>query len=191
MGSQQRCLVWLAVIAWAGLAVAPSAEPLQRKVSAIHHNLPSAPVKITESSITLTELFGSVTQPLLPGQPLKGTRIRYLNRKGQQPSTLILNIEATIVNQSAQQVEALSLAVIPMDAFGRPLLETEPGRYSLHQIKEFLPRGARADIAWEESADSPDVSEVGLAVAAALFADGSIWLAPRAQLLERFSREAR
>ena len=183
--------MWLAVIAWAGLTVVPSAEALQRKITTINHNVPSTPVKITGSTITLTELFGSITQPRLPGQPLKGTQVRYLNRKGRQASQFVMKIEATLVNFSAQRVDAFSLAVIPMDTFGHPLLEAEPGRYIVHQVKEVLPRGSRVDIAWEEPADSPDVSEVGVAVAAALFADGSIWLAPREQLMERFSREPR
>ena len=175
----------------AGFCLVPSAESLQRKLTANPQNLPSTPVKITESVTTLTEVFGSVTQPLLPGQPVKGTQVRYLNRKGQQPSSLMLTVEVTILNQSTQRVDALSLAVLPMDAFGRPVSEVDPSRYSLHQIKEVLPRGTTQRVTWEEATDSADVSEVGLAVAAVLFADGSVWLAPREQLMERFSRELR
>jgi hypothetical protein len=151
------------------------------------HNYPNTPVEVKRSKVTLVETFSAPTQFVAPGIKAKTTRVRYANRAGLAPSVFMLNGEVLCANTSAQPVEAISLAVILLDAFHQPVqVAGQRDAYMIKQVLEVLPRGGSKAIAWEHQVHSPEIYEIAVVVTRVRFADGSVWMAPGEELLDIF-----
>ena len=85
-----------------------------------------------------------------------------------------------------QAVEAISVVVIPMDAFHQPLLTGQADASAVQQIVMTIPRGVSRPIAWQQRVHSTDVYEVAVVITRVRFADGTIWAAPNEELLDVF-----
>ena len=160
---------------------------LQRTLKSKAHNYPKAPVEVTHSQVSLVETFTSPTQFMTSETKAKTTRVRYANRAGLSPSVFMLNGEITCANTSAQPVEALSMTVVPLDAFHQPIGSPgqQPG-FTMQQALGSLPRGGTKRITWEQPVGSADVYEVAVIITRVRFADGKVWTAPEEELLDTF-----
>ena len=179
---------WLMRVVWVlvfGLS-ASTAFALQRTVKSKTHNYPGAPVEIRRSTVTLVETFTAPTQFAMPETKAKTTRVRYANRAGLAPSVYVLNGELSCQNTSSQTVEAISVVVIPLDAFHQPVLTGQPDASAMQQIVQSIPRGTSRQITWEQRVHSTDVYEVAVVITRVRFADGTIWAAPGEELLDVF-----
>jgi hypothetical protein len=179
---------WLTACAWflALACFASTAAAMQRVVKSKAHNYPDAPVEIRRSSVELIETFTSPTQFALPESKAKTSRVRYANRAGLAPSVYVLDGEVSCQNTSSQAVEAISIVVIPMDAFHQPVLTGQADASAMQQIVETIPRGASRRIPWQQRVPSTDVYEVAVVITRVRFADGTIWTAPSEELLDVF-----
>ena len=160
---------------------------LQRTLKSKAHNYPSAPVEVRRSQVSLAETFTTPTQFMTSDIKAKTTRVRYANRAGLAPSVFVLSGEIVCANTSAQVVEALSLTVVPLDAFHQPI-ET-PGQqqgFTMQQTLGSLPHGGTKRIVWEQPIGSADVYEVAVIITRVRFADGKVWVAPNEELLDTF-----
>ena len=160
---------------------------LQRTLKSKAHNYPKAPVEVTHSQVSLVETFTSPTQFMTSETKAKTTRVRYANRAGLAPSVFVLSGEIMCANTSAQTVEAVSLTVVPLDAFHRPIgaAGQQPG-FTMQQTLGSLPRGGTKRITWEQPVGSADVYEVAVIITRVRFADGKVWTAPEEELLDTF-----
>jgi len=179
---------WVARWAWlTALALcASTATAMQRTVKSKTHNYPGAPVEIRRSNVTLVETFTAPTQFAMPETKAKTTRVRYANRAGLAPSVYVLNGEITCQNVSPQAVEAISVVVVPLDAFHQPVLTGQPDASAMQQVVQPIPRGTSRQINWEQRVHSTDVYEVAVVITRVRFADGTIWTAPGEELLDVF-----
>jgi hypothetical protein len=179
---------WFVRIAWLlvlGLS-ASTASALQRTVKSKTHNYKGAPVEIRRSGVTLVETFTAPTQFAMPEAKQKTSRVRYANRAGLAASVFVLNGQLSCQNTSSQTVEALSVTIVPLDAFHQPLLTGQAEGSATQQIVQAIPRGATRQIAWEQRVNSSDVFEVAVVITRVRFADGTIWVAPGEELLDVF-----
>ena len=171
------CCVLLCAPVWA----------LQRTLKSKAHNYPKAPVEVTHSQVSLVETFTSPTQFMTSETKAKTTRVRYANRAGLAPSVFMLNGAITCVNTSAQTVEALSMTVVPLDAFHQPIgFSGQAPGFTIQQALGSLPRGGTKRITWEQPIGSADVYEVAVIITRVRFADGKVWTAPEEELLDTF-----
>ena len=186
--SGRRTLMLSAVLyASCALFVGTSVWALQRTLKSKAHNYPNAPVEVRHSQVSLVETFTSPSQFMTSETKVKTTRVRYANRAGLAPSVFVLNGEVLCANVSAQPVEALSLTVIPLDAFHQPIGAPgqQPG-FTMQQTVGSLPRGGTKRITWEQPVGSADVYEVAVVITRVRFADGKVWTAPDEELLDTF-----
>lgn len=171
-------------LAWALAAQAASA--LQQRIAARLHNYAEAPVVITQAEVRLVEVFSTPTQPALPGANARPSRIRYANRAGQLLSQYLLEGTARCRNQSSQPVEALGLTIVLLDAFHEKIRSSARSGDATHQLVVALPRRAEERITWKQQVESPDVSEVAVVLTRVRFADGTVWQAPKEELVDVF-----
>ena len=184
----RRRILMLAVAWGASCALfCASSWALQRTLKSKAHNYPKAPVEVTRSQVSLVETFTSASQFMTTETKAKTTRVRYANRAGLAPSVFMLSGEITCVNMSTQPVEAVSLTVVPLDAFHQPIgaAGQQPG-FTMQQTLGSLPRGGTKRITWEQPVGSADVYEVAVIITLVRFADGKVWTAPEEELLDTF-----
>ena len=184
--SRRAPLLTLACYAACALLCA-SVSALQRTLKSKAHNYPNAPVEVRRSQASLVETFTSPSQFVTGDAKAKTTRVRYANRAGLAPSVFVLSGEVTCANTSSQPVEALSLTVVPLDAFHQPI--NTPGLqqgFTMQQALGSLPRGGTKRIEWEQPINSSDVYEVAVIITRVRFADGKVWSAPDEELLDAF-----
>ena len=186
MSGRRTPIFTVALIACCALCYT-SAWALQRTLKSKAHNYPKAPVEVRHSQVSLVETFTSPSQFMTSEAKVKTTRVRYANRAGLAPSVFVLNGEVLCANTSAQPVEALSLTVIPLDAFHQPIGAPgqQPG-FTMQQAVGSLPRGGTKRITWEQPVSSADVYEVAVIITRVRFADGKVWTAPDEELLDTF-----
>ena len=158
---------------------------LQKVLASKVHNYPNTPVEVKRSKVTLVETYATPGQLVTPGTKARTTRVRYANRAGLTPSVFMLNGEVVCTNTSPQAVEALSVAIVVLDAF-HEALAVGGQRYVTKQVMEPLPRGGSKTITWEQQLSSQDAYEVAVVVTRVRFADGSVWAAPQEELLDIF-----
>lgn len=176
----------LAAAGLCSLLAAPGAGALQRTLRSKAHNYANTPVKVTQSKVTLLDVFPTPTQS---GVPDAGkSRVRYANRAGLLPRSYRLRGELSCVNESAQAIEAVKLTVVILDAFHQAV--AVPGQrsaYAVEQIVEPIPRGGAKRLLWERDVGTTaEVYEVAVVVTAVRFSDGSVWIAPDEELVELF-----
>ena len=160
---------------------------LQRVLKAKALNYPKTPVEATRAHVTLVETYTMPTQYVAPDAKARTSRVRYANRAGLSPSVFMLNGEVLCTNTSGKTVEALSLAVILLDAFHQPIQMTgRAGAPDVQQIMETLSRGGSKRITWEQQVRSTEVYEIAVVVTRIRFADGTTWIAPPEELLDTF-----
>jgi len=170
------------------LAVSVSVWALQRSIRSRAHNYPETPVAIKRSSATLIETFPTPTQLSIPGvTKTKLSRVRYANRAGQLPSTLVLEGQVTCRNQGKKPIEAIGLTIVLLDAFYQPVQPaSHPEPYFSHQVMLSIAAGSETTIPWSYDAVSADVQEVAVIVTRVRFADGTVWAAPPEELIDIF-----
>jgi hypothetical protein len=184
-------LVWLGSIVVAlgavGAVIAGSLWAAQRPIKSKPRNYANAPVMIKRSDVTLTEVFSTPTQTLIPGMTTGGSRVRYANRAGLLPSTFVLEGGLVCRNKSPQTVEAMGLTVVLLDAFNQPIQVSGPQAGTpMNQVVEPVHQGEEKRIAWQQQVSSTDIFEVAVVVTRVRFADGSVWLAPSEELVDIF-----
>jgi len=182
--------LWVTAVAFLSVLVCASLWSAQRALKSKVRNYPNAPVVLKESKVRIVEVFGTPTQPLTPGAiqgaRVRGSRVRYANRAGLLPSASVLEGEVSCQNQSRQTVEALEVAIVPLDAFHQPI-RSQPRAtpYTVQQMAASLPSGASQWITFEQlPLSSSDVYEVAVVITRIRFADGSVWLAPEEELID-------
>ena len=186
-GVTRRAATVAFLIGALSLAACPPAWALQKTVKSKTFTYPHSPVQATRSRVRFVETFYSPTQVASPGARTRGSRIRYANRAGLSPSSFVLSGEVDCHNTSSQTVEAFALTIIALDAFHQPLrLPGEPGLYAIEQVVTTISRGASKHVTWERRMPTGDVFEVAVVITRVRFADGSVWLAPREELLDIF-----
>lgn len=169
------------------LTACPPAWAFQKTVKSKTFTYPHSPVQATRSRVRFVETFYSPTQVALPGARTQGSRIRYANRAGLSPSSFVLSGEVDCHNVSRRTIEAFALTIIALDAFHQPLrLPGEPGPYAVEQVVTTIVRGASKRVTWERRLPTGNVFEVAVVITRVRFADGSVWLAPREELLDIF-----
>jgi hypothetical protein len=186
MSARRKLLLAVGVYASCALAAAPL-WALQRTLKSKAHSYPNAPVEVRRSQVSLVETFTSPTQFMTSDAKAKTTRVRYANRAGLAPSVFVLSGDITCANTSSKPVEALSLTVVPLDAFHQPI--NTPGLqqgFTMQHALGSLPRGGTKRITWEQSVNSSDVYEVAVIITRVRFADGKVWSAPTEELLDAF-----
>jgi hypothetical protein len=185
--SQAMARAQLAWIAACGvLVISSSVWAMQRVLVSKVHNYPNAPVEVKKSRVLLVETFTNPTQYVAPDQKAKTTRVRYANRAGLSASVFVMNGELTFVNRSTDAVEAVSMMVIPMDAFHQPLAQgSQQEGFTVQQMVD-LNRGASKTLTWEQNATSADVYEVAVIVTKVRFKAGKVWSAPAEELIDVF-----
>lgn len=185
-------LLWSTTAALLSVLVCASLWSAQRVLKSKVRNYPNAPVVLKESKVRIVEVFGTPTQPLtpgaIPGARIRGSRVRYANRAGLLPSTYVLEGEVSCRNQSRQTVEALEVAIVPLDAFHQPIPPQHRATpYIVQQMATSLPSGAFQWVTFEQlPLSSPDVYEVAVVITRVRFADGSVWMAPKEELIDIF-----
>jgi hypothetical protein len=157
---------------------------MQKPVRAKGHNYDQTPVAIQRASVTLIETFFAPTQLPLGSARVKQTRVRYANRAGLTPSSLVLDGEVVCRNQSRQEIEALELTVVLLDAFHQPIGGVKQEPVTVHRVSQRLPARSEQAIAWEQQIESLDVYEVAVVVTRARFTDGTLWQAPEEELID-------
>lgn len=176
------------VAAWAlWLAVMPSASAADRALKAKAHNYPNTPVEVRQVKVALVETYATPTQASAQETGARRSRVRYANRAGLTPATLVLSGELLLANHAGQPVEALALTIVLLDAFHQPL--QVPGQrdtFTVQQVVAAMPKGSTKRIQWEQRVHSADIYEVAVLVTRVRFTDASVWLAPREELIDIF-----
>lgn len=187
----RRCHAGLgrrAAVIWAlALSTGPPAWAGQQSLRARVANYPNAPVVLKTLKVQLVELFSTPTQPVIPGTSTEGSRVRRAGTAGTLPSTFVLFGDVLCQNRSAQGVRAVELTVVLLDPFHQPVRPQGSSQaYTVRQVAMGVSRGSTARIAWKQPTATSDVYEVVAVVTRVRFDDGSVWLAPREELIEIF-----
>jgi len=180
-----RRVAWVTTAALACVTVASSVWGMQRSLKTKPRNFHNAPVVVKHAKAFLTEAFSAPTQAA--GSDVGKSHVRYANRANKEPLSFELQGEMICVNQSSQPVEALKLAIVPLDAFQQPI--RVPGQrdaYAVKQVVVSIPRGGSTRVEWEQAVDASDVYEVAVIVIGVRYADGSVWRAPDEELIDTF-----
>jgi len=176
-----RVLISLALLG----ALAPTAWALQKTVRSKGHNYEQAPVTIQRSSVTLIETYFTPTQLPISGRRVKQTRVRYANRAGLSPSSFALKEDVMCRNNSRQDVVAMELSIVLLDAFHQPILNAGQAEAVIVQrISTPVPAKSERRVEWEQQVGSLDVYEVAVVMTRVRFADNSLWQAPAEELID-------
>lgn len=180
----RRRRAWLAAALL--IASASPAWALQRNVRATAKNFSEAPVRLRDSSVELVEAY---TPPSLTGIPESGkSRVRYANRAGLVPPTYLLKGGLVCQNAGAQQVEAVKLTIVILDAFHEPVpVGADRRTQNVQQLVALIPRNSSKRLEWEMAVATGDVYEVAVVVTGVRFSDGSVWVAPVEELIDEAS----
>lgn len=157
----------------------------QRPVKSTAHNYANAPVALSGSKVSLIETFATPSQAGIPGSGR--SRIQYANRKDLIPPTRMLTGKVVCTDTSNQAIEALQLTLVFLDAFrGAISVLGQRDRYVVKQLVVSIPRKSSKVITWEQRVDTAEIYEVAVVVTGIRFADGSVWLAPKEELIDVF-----
>lgn len=161
----------------------------QRAVKSKILNYPNTPVHIKQAKVMLVETFLLPTQAWTP--EARGSRVRYANQAGQTPSTFVLEGTVLCVNKSSQAIEGIGLSLVFLDLFHQPIQPAgllQPGALLRKPIVVSLSRGDSTRVSWQHPVGmSSEIYEVAVVVTTVRFADGSVWQAPREELLDVFT----
>lgn len=174
---------WVAIgVAITALGAIPDAGGLERAVRTRIANYDKAPVTLRHAAVELVQTFSTPTQfPLsaVAGQEdvnVRRSRVRYMNRLGQQVPSYLLQGELELANETRKEVAALQITTVFLNAF-RERISTD--RYALSS-----PLAPRKTIRmpWSRSLPHEEVFEMFFVITAVRFADGTVW-APAEELI--------
>jgi len=83
-------------------------------------------------------------------------------------------------------VEALELSLVVLDAFHEAVQPGLGQQAPVHREVVSLPAGASTHLTWEQPWGGTEAYEVAVVITAVRFADGSVWRAPKEELVDIF-----